>query len=436
MSMSLTSIHQPLTDFFLSQFRSEADSPIEFRFDKYGSVVSDQDFLNPVDPKLGYLPALAMEKFSDLVNHIPIDGNNGLNILLSNDSIDTAYFFHLLSAATPFIPNGTDDTTKQSIINAFSTVKAECIRVWNNVKAESMSGLMLQYKPSLATPENWYDLSKNDVWTNHTFQVTETSSESTPSSSDHLWRLRLNNVVMRRVLKLSETGSDDSKVNIADRVIKIKAGSLSSSVGRIDVGQIGRVSSPLSDQVSRIDLGRVAQVESLIPNVIDRNRIHISPIGSVPLHDTYLQQYHQLNLSQRITVDQYLSQQAPTQTVKTTSISISFDYCLVRIRRPWYVDAFINDKSWCLPNVSKGQMTTSGVAGNLSLLPIGFIAIRNLSIEANWDSTDVTNAATATNFGPFKVDAQIVNNKLSHSGLQIIGWLLQQMPDLPPNPPE
>jgi hypothetical protein len=59
-----------------------------------------------------------------------------------------------------------------------------------------------------------------------------------------------------------------------------------------------------------------------------------------------------------------------------------------------------------------------------------------LAQNANWYE-DVANASIATDFGPFKVTAGIVNNelKLSHPGLQIIGWVLQKMPDLPPNDP-
>ena len=33
------------------------------------------------------------------------------------------------------------------------------------------------------------------------------------------------------------------------------------------------------------------------------------------------------------------------------------------------------------------------------------------------------------------VDSGIVNNSLSHAGIQVVGWLLQHMPPLPPNDP-
>ena len=142
-----------------------------------------------------------------------------------------------------------------------------------------------------------------------------------------------------------------------------------------------------------------------------------------------------MSVSKVLLVSRFIDNNATTETAKTKSMSISFDYCLVKIRRPWFVDAFMNDKSWYVPNVPLGQVTSRGPI-SMSLMPIGLVAIRNLKIESNnWDPEDVTNASVATQFGPFKVAGSIENNTLSTTGLQIIGWVLQKMPDLPPNDP-
>jgi hypothetical protein len=151
------------------------------------------------------------------------------------------------------------------------------------------------------------------------------------------------------------------------------------------------------------------------------------------LHRAYLRQFRELDVSRRILVKQYIDDNAPTEPVGTHSISISFEYCLVRIRRPWYRDAFVNQRSWWVPTVRRGELSLSGPPGNLALLPIGFVAVRSLSIEADWAPDDLANAAVATDFGPFKVDAGVAGGKLTHQGLQVAGWLLERMPELPPN---
>jgi hypothetical protein len=470
MTLSLDGIYQPVAEFFLHQFETDAGSPILFRFDKFGSVVSDQDFIDPNHPELGYLPALAMEKFSDLVNHIPVDTHDGMDILLSADAIDNTYFFRLLMPAIPLIPHGIDDTTKQAIIDAFSVMKENALKIWNSLKVESITGLMLQYKPSLATPQIWYDKSKNEIWTHHSFQVTETDSTPVVKPIDQLWKLKLNDEVMAQILDLPDLKKkplpdplEPPQLDIADRILtlriqpektipdatNISVESLHPQVTGVPSERL--VVSPEEPALHDTTLRDAALPQ---PSRLEPERLVISPGGaqniniaagnliphavvarddSVTLHTTYLQQSSKLDVSKKLLVNQYLGKYAPTDSVQTTSISISFDYCLVNIRRPWYEAVFINDKSWYIPTVPKGLVTSSSAAGSFPLMPIGFVAIRNLNIEADWTEEDRANASRATSLGPFKVTTDIVNNTLSHPGLQIIGWILQKMPDLPPN---
>src|SRR5690606_11471388 len=112
---------------------------------------------------------------------------------------------------------------------------------------------------------------------------------------------------------------------------------------------------------------------------------------------------------------------------------INFEYCLVKIRRSWLMNTFITNESYFIPGSTKGQLSALGSEGNLSLLPIAFLAIKNLTIEADWSKVDIINSKDATDFGPFEVSSNIIDNKLSHKGIQAFGWLLQRIPDLPPN---
>jgi phycocyanin alpha chain len=148
--------------------------------------------------------------------------------------------------------------------------------------------------------------------------------------------------------------------------------------------------------------------------------------NNLALYNTFLQQCHVLNVNQRLIVNQYIDSNAPTQPVESSSVNISLDYCLVKVRRPWYVDVFINQKSWYIPAVPKGQV-------KFPLMPSGFVVIRNLKIGGDWTNADIKNASNATHFGPFQVTLNPETHQLVHPGLQIIGWILQRMPDLPPN---
>lgn len=428
MGLTLAAIHQPLNDFFLNQFKTDASSPVHFRFDKYGSVVSDDSFLVPEHPEWGYQPSLVTEVFSDLVNHTPADAGDGLNIILSAaNAVDDTYFFRLLSPSMPWLPDGLSDDAKEAVMNAFNAIKVNAKNIWDNVKAESSTGQILQFKPSWAEPPNWYDKGKSDGWAPYSFQVTDTSSA--PASP--LWRLKLTDAALSQALQLQPPNPEipTPATNLATHVLTMARAATMA-------GHATMLSKPLpgSSSASAFSAARRNMTE-----MRDHEDVELNPrtVGggatvAVGLHNALLEQYRKLPVNKRLVVDEFVGQNAPTQPPQVSSIKVSFDYCLVNIRRPWMVPSFLNQPSWYIPGVAKGGLTTSGPGGNIPFLPVGLVAIRDLVIEATWSPEDLANASMATDFGPFKVDGDIVSGKLGHQGLQIIGWLVQEMGTLPP----
>ena len=150
--------------------------------------------------------------------------------------------------------------------------------------------------------------------------------------------------------------------------------------------------------------------------------------------DSAPRRFRMLDLDKRLLASEILATTQPTKPAATNKIAIQFDYCLVKINRPWFSQALVDDPSWCIPATEKGALTAADPSRpTLALLPIAAVVIKNLSIEASWAGADIAAAMEATDFGPFKVGGGIVNNRLAHEGLQIIGWLVQRMPALPPN---
>jgi nucleoid-associated protein YgaU len=68
----------------------------------------------------------------------------------------------------------------------------------------------------------------------------------------------------------------------------------------------------------------------------------------------------------------------------------------------------------------------------MAWLPVGFVAVRNLTISAQWSAEDSANLGSVTDFGPFQVGASD-GQTLTHAGLQVVAWLLQRLPELPPS---
>lgn len=430
MALSLDSIHEALNDFFVNQFKADAGSPILFRFDKFGSVISDSDFIDPAHPELGYSAGLAKEVFSDLVNHIPIETDDGLNIILSDNKIDDEYFFHMLSPSLPFVATGTDQQLANQIISSFSQLKADAKQHWDDIKLESSSGLMVEYRPSLAIPDDWYDKSNNGIWTEQTFQVSETTAaQPGPSGSlPGLWKLKVDDAVLQQGLLVAQAW----KSNPSTRPI------LGSTVTPLRPIAMEPRPSAVPQALRSVTAGpQAVAMPATRMNLASVPTESMAATGTkVVLAPSFRQQFLSLNISDRILLNRFVGTSVPTQPVNTNSISISLSYCLVKARRPWYGDTFVADRSWYIASLPQGQLT-SGTGDNprLAVMPIGFVAIRNLSIQATWSAQDIDTAKNAGGFGPFKVDSQIVNGKLSHEGIQVIGWLLQRMPALPPNNP-
>jgi len=432
MSLSLDSIHQPLNDFFLNHFKTDAGSPVVFRFDKFGSVISDADFIDPNLPDLGYSANLATEKFSDLVNRVPIEDADELNIFISQAQIDQIYA-GLLGPALPFIHQGADDQSKESIITSFNSLKSEAVKLLETIRLESSTGLMFDFKPSFASPRDWYDKTKKDNWTTHSFNITEPPT-STPVDNGprfQLWRKKIDDATMAQLVPSAANAQLAEPARLATTLLVAHPTRPVQTTPTV-VNASFRFARPvMAARFNPITAARVA------PTNISTDRAPANTAAArFDLGKVYLRQTTTIPVNEKIAVLQYIKCNAPTQPATTNNISVSFDYCVVNISRPWYRQGFVNDTSWFIPNKTKGELTAPVDHGaNLILLPVGAVAIKNLRIQAQWPAADIESSQEATEFGPFKVDSGIVNNTLSHEGIQIIGWLLERMPSLRPNDP-
>jgi nucleoid-associated protein YgaU len=381
MAIGVDDLYRPINEFFLEKFGAGDDAPVVFRFDKFGSLLSERDFIDEDHPELGYLAALAQEKFSDLVNRVPVDAGDGINVILSEASIDDIYFYQLLSPSLVAVPGDADVATKAAMTDSFNALKAEAVRRWTRLTLQSSTGLMIDFKPSVAAPEDWYDSGNNQVWTSQSFHI-DSSATSPPTP---VWRLRPRNDFLIKSLGLPPVAN-------LDRVTLLNA-----------VVEATPAARPPGPVIDALDRSSPLQVAAPINNA-----------DEVDLHGTIL------------------AELAPQAPVSTPSLSVTFEYCVVTIKRSWWMDAFVGHGSWYVPSVPGGQVSSMEHPGGLAWLPLGFVAIRNLRIDASWSAEDATIVPMATDFGPFKVEADGAGQSLMHTGLQVVGWLLHRLPPLPP----
>jgi hypothetical protein len=135
---------------------------------------------------------------------------------------------------------------------------------------------------------------------------------------------------------------------------------------------------------------------------------------------------------------QELGQQSTPQTVTSKNFKLSFDYCLVEAKREWMSGGFLTARNWYVPHTKAGEIAsgTGAGGGSFEVLPVAAIIVQNLVIEADWSHDDTVTLQSSVNFGPFSLVGRTIdqaNNTLSCPGMQIVAWVFEPMPRLPPN---
>lgn len=406
MSLSLNSIFDPLNDFFLKKYGSGGASPVMFRFDRFGSAISQEDFVDPADPAGGYSAALARERLSDLVNRIPVDAGDGMHVTLTSASIDEFYYLRLLTRAAPFLAPGTPRSTGVSIVDGLNHLRALALQVWENATLTSLSGSPLPFRPTEAQPAAWYDPARQGGWASASFTIDAArppsgggASPPPPERVEPLaWKVMPTEAQLQPVLQSKAAQAVSDHLRVPAGKLRVAAGLRGLAADRAPAPDVGVLKSQLRS------------ADKLRHNMVVLDAVN------------------------RIKVRELVEKVATDAPVETDKVTISFEYCLVNLERKWLSTTFLYGHDWKVPGVERGALSRPAPQGTLSLLPIGLVLVRNLEIKANWSEEDRAKLVGAMSVGPFDVSASLGTGSLSQPGIQVVGWLVQQLPELPPNP--
>jgi len=145
-----------------------------------------------------------------------------------------------------------------------------------------------------------------------------------------------------------------------------------------------------------------------------------------------------INLADRLSFQRAAVAVAPSKDVQSDTFTISFKYCLVKVDRPWLYQPALYDRSWYMPGRKSGELSTGEArnnAGLLPYLPVGFITVKDLEIAAKWTPDDVKLAKSSIALGPFSLQGSSLDSAvLSRKEIQILAWICEALPLLPPNP--
>jgi hypothetical protein len=428
-AISLDAIYQPLNKFFMQKFGQGDGASIFFRFAKIPVKFYDSDFVNPQHPEWGPSPAMAVEQFSNVVDKVTWLDPNEHGVWLYPLLISDLYHDEILGPSLPFIPAGAGAATTQVVIDAFSQIKGDAGKRWENCRALSLITPGTWVRPSSAKPQDWWNKADPDLWSPAAFPIQGATTVTPGQPPNQLLKLKISDSVLRPIL-LSHV--NPVAAPLTSHVVP--------ATDRTPSSQPATLSHPTGMMVQPIFAAMLAgaatapqpRVAMLRPTTEAGTAVTAPSAPSVAMHTELMARASALPVSQRIELQFMLSQSAPTQTVGVTDVTISFEYCLVNVdRRDWIHSAFLNNKSWFIPGQPKGSLSANDGHG-VPALPVGFIAFKKLRITAPWTPADIANIELSDQFGPFLIDSNVVDGAIGHEGMQVVGWILQDMPDLPP----
>ncbi len=376
-------------------------------YEPIGIPISDAMFrLNPTDTT--YNANLALERFSNMTNIIGVVTDGTFQD--TGRKLDNMLEELALAPAMPASGFSADVLGK---------IKSDALKMFDSTLGSSVLGKDARFHATYPTPSNWYDPAAPGIWLPYP-GVSKPATPpvgprpAVPIAFQRGWQVlppKLTPVVTHP----SGTGGPVAKEMLAVRP--------AAQPVRLATGITGVGPRHLEFGVS----ASLATTSVVNPAML---RAPIAQIVTSPEQQRAI-------LPERELSNVVLSNTTP-QPVTTTKITVTFEYCVVTAERDWLSDAFLVSKGWYSPGLKAGDLSTGTLEDNTGLipfLPLAMILIRNLTISGTWTTEDTTALSTAAALGPFNLMGRTINQQsssLSCTGMQLLAWLCQVQPLLPP----
>ena len=461
MSLNPNTLMQSVYDFFNDNYNAtnhDANVKTFFCFEGIGQPLFESDFkINASDPN--YSEAVALEKFSEIVNTIPLLDSQ--KYIPTGNKIEEFYEI-LVNGMLPSLASNDNATF-------FEMEKSLALKRMMNTVG-SMNGEGMPFRRSFPTPKNWYDKNLRSSWAVHTFNSGNVKQNDNSNYfklkspllnqnlSESLWKISpdivISNAILQRFSPLEEV-----KTAVVEEplplILNFNAfeNSPVKSFNSNENLNFQKQQGNLKLTFLNASILKKINTESIVTELLPIERLNLpveqpdiseihSKLLSASINESLLNSdYRKISMSERFSVNRFVFDNSTPIDTPTESFSITFNYCYVQIDRPWIYSPLLYQKRWYIPSFYAGELSTGFLdttnVGLFPALPIAFIVISDLSISGTWSNTDVETINNSNSFGPFSlIDKTFNDNKtsLNCSGMQIVGWINQLMPKCPDFP--
>jgi hypothetical protein len=475
MSNPITDLMQQVHDHFLSLYQSKnsvVNRETFLSFDSGASPpISIETFRQP--GQADFSEALAVEEFSNLVNQVPQLNANRFSP--NGNQVEEQYEMLVLAGT------GSGVTETDQVV--FGRIRDQAEERLKNSKVghARIGAPPIPYCKSFATPSNWYRPDAPNNWTRYSItiaQQSKTTDQTKPIfkplvesaialDTGKPWALQVLPETLKPVLsqpKMLDQIAVQEVIPELDRQlakatpIRMKREELLRAAGETD----GIIARPIVQELSSINFDRnlSQRIATFLPKeAIDRNLgdrvirtpkkvnpvlvqpvtqpVTVQPVAVQAVQEAIAEPIFDRsrligrNWELQQIVNEHIFQQSQTETIKSSQISVSFDYCWVNIDRSWFYNPYLQMRNWYIPGLQAGDSTRA-----LSAVPIAVLLVRNLRIQSDWQSQELQSVQSSVALGPFSLVGRSIEQgtgAIVQPGMQVMAWACQVMPTLPPS---
>jgi hypothetical protein len=307
------------------------------------------------------------------------------------------------------------ESSSAAALVTFADFKSQAQKAYQGGAIGSFDG-PTSYLPVYPTPIDWYDLNNAGNWQSYSYDASvkapAPAAPAPPAPNVRIqWRIvpqSMRSVILNR----SDAAGASASENRSAHPMFMRPAIPSNQAVSTKAGQPARIA---ANREIATNVVSSAAASAQISPVRTIGAFRLTGLASVA----------------------NLAPQTQSQPVETPKFAMSFDYCLVRLRRPWFSGDLLATLGWYIPGAHAGDYASGAPAntGPFAFIPTAFIAVKNLVIDAAWSDSDVAARANAASFGPFSLLGSPTDDKNSvrNPGIQIIAWICSVQPQLPPD---
>lgn len=391
MDVTIDELAADLQAFFAERFPPDGGNgpgSVFLVFDNLGTPLESEDFSGAL---------FSQQRAAQLADQVPHPAGLAKGCYLpSSGTRLSRWYGEAIEGSTPL-------SGDEPAFSSFTAKRQEAIRLLEQNKlilaggGPNPVGIHDMYYATQMTPADW-DNPASDTWQSYRLDSQDRPPErgQVPPPPD---RAR----IMKAPWRIRSTDPELAQPTAAGNLQRVR-----------DLDRRVMIESPRLEPIR--ELGPIHQVPTPLPD--PRRRLILSKILGRPAPEIVIHE-------------------TSTAPVTSSGFRVSFQYCLVRFDRPWWDDVFLTAQ-WKIPGRPRGEISTGladGPFGVMTLVTVGMLVVKDLLITATWSDADETLLKRGISFGPFSVSGahfDALKGEISRSGMQVIAWLCQVPPVIPP----